>query len=305
MNNTLRVLVTGASSGIGLELAREFARHGHPVVLTAPGADELRMIASRIRTDFGVEATAIARDLTDESAPAEIFDELQARGLGIHILVNNAGVGEKGEFAHAPLYRDITTIRLNVEAVVRMTKLFLPNMLARNEGRILNTASVAGFEPGPLLAVYHASKAFTLSFSESLAVELENTGVTVTALCPGPVDTDFFPKAHMTESRIFQKGSVMAPREVAMAAYKAVIRGDMLFVPGGMNKALAFMHRVTPVSTQARMNKRFYEDVSPEERKRDRGDVEKEFRRKTRVRAVRTTTLSPVETVKHRSAALR
>jgi short-subunit dehydrogenase len=161
-----------------------------------------------------------------------------------------------------------------------MTKEFLPKMVARGHGRILNTASVAGFEPGPLFATYHATKAFVLSFSESLATELEGTGVTVTALCPGPVDTDFFPKAEMVESRAFQEANLMAPQEVAQIAYDALMEGERKVVPGGINKAMTFARRLTPVSGQAKMNQKLYEDVDPEDHKREPGDIAREAEEK-------------------------
>jgi short-subunit dehydrogenase len=147
-------------------------------------------------------------------------------------------------------------------------------MLSRNRGRIMNTASVAGFEPGPLLAVYHASKAFVLSFSEGLATELENTPITVTALCPGPTDTDFFPKADMLDTRAFQKADVMAPQDVAEIGYKAFMKGDRTVVTGGMNKALVWARRILTESAQAKVNEKFYEEVKPEQQKRHRGDIE-------------------------------
>jgi len=153
--------------------------------------------------------------------------------------------------------------------------LFLPQMIRRNQGRIMNTASIAGFEPGPLLAVYHASKAFVLSFTEALATELENTDISVTALCPGPTDTDFFPKAGMLETKAFQKAHVMAPQEVAELAYKGLMRGDRTVVAGGSNKALVFARRFMTEGAQAKMNKKFYEKVKPAKRKRHRGDFER------------------------------
>jgi uncharacterized protein len=164
-------------------------------------------------------------------------------------------------------------IRLNVEAVIHLTKLFLRPMLLRGRGRILNTASVAGFEPGPHLAVYHASKAFVLSWSEAIATELQDTGITVTALCPGPVDTDFFPKADMVESRAFQEAKVMAPQEVARAGYDAAMRGERVVVPGMMNKALVFSRRLMPESAQAKLNEKLYEDAPPEKQTRAPGEV--------------------------------
>jgi short-subunit dehydrogenase len=146
-------------------------------------------------------------------------------------------------------------------------------MVKRGHGRILNTASIAGFEPGPLMAVYHATKAFVLSFTEAIATELEDTPVTVTALCPGPVDTDFFPKADMIDTQAFQRGPVEAPVEVAKAAYKALMEGERLVVPGGMNKVMVFARRLLPEATQAKMNEKMYQETDPAERKRERGDV--------------------------------
>jgi len=273
MNNET-ALITGSSSGIGMHLAREFARHGHRVVLVAPVEEELEQVAADIQREFGVDAEIIAADLTDENAADEIWDELSVMGLDVDILCNNAGRGQRGNFWEIPLEDDLEMIRLNAEAVVRLTKRFLPRMLARRSGRILNTASVAGFEPGPTLAVYHATKAFVLSLSEALATELKDTGVTLTALCPGPVDTDFFPKADMVDTKAFQKGNVMPPQEVAEAAYKAVMSGERVIVPGGMNKAMVFGRRIMTEAAQAKQNEKMYEEVDVEDRKRERGDIE-------------------------------
>jgi uncharacterized protein len=272
--NKETVLITGASSGIGLSLAREFAAHGHPLVLTAPIASELRDIATDIGKSFGVNVRTLAKDFETISASEEIFAELAADRIPVEILVNNAGLGQRGKFWETPLDRDISMLRVNIEAVVRMTKLFLPVMVKRGHGRILNTASLAGFEPGPTLAVYHATKAFVLSFTEAIATELEDTAVTVTALCPGPVDTDFFPKADMVDTQIFQRGNVEAPQEVARAAYKAVMAGERIIVPGGTNKVAAFSRRLLPESTQAKKHEKLYAATDPTKRKREPGDVE-------------------------------
>ena len=271
MNNET-VLITGASSGIGLHLAREFAKHGHPVVLVAPVEAELRQIADSIKTEYQVDARVLAKDLEQPTAAQEIFDELQRDGVSIDILVNNAGHGQRGNFWEISLEQDLSMVRLNIEAVLRLTKLFLPPMLSRKRGRILNTASVAGFEPGPMLAVYHATKAFVLSLSEALATELKESGITVTALCPGPTDTDFFPKADMTETRAMQKA--MAPQDVAEAGFKAVMAGERVVVPGGMNKALVFARRILSEEAQSKVNAKFYEELPPEDRDYERGDME-------------------------------
>jgi short-subunit dehydrogenase len=212
--------------------------------------------------------------LENPNAAAEISDELEREGILVDILVNNAGHGFRGKFAEMPIEKDLSILRLNVEAVLRLTKLFLPPMIARGRGRILNTASIAGFEPGPLLAVYHASKAFILSWSEALCMELEGTNITVTALCPGATDTDFFPKAGMLATRAFQGNNLMAPQDVAAIGYRAAMAGELFVVPGGMNKTLVAARRILPMKTQARMNKKLYENVPVEKVKRVRGDVE-------------------------------
>ena len=226
--DTETALITGASSGIGLHLAREFARHKHPLVLVAPVETELSALARELTNEFSVPVQTIAKDLEQASSAQEIFDELSAASVRIDILVNDAGHGQKGKFWEIPIERDLSILQLNVEAPLRLTKLFLQPMIARGRGRILNVASVAGFEAGPNLAVYHASKAFVLSWSEALAEELQNTNVTLTALCPGPTDTDFFEKADMVETRAFQKANLMPPQPVAEAGYKALMNGDRI-----------------------------------------------------------------------------
>jgi short-subunit dehydrogenase len=268
------VLITGASSGIGLELARQFAIHGHSLILTAPREDELRSIASQLSQSHSVEVSFIAKNLEDPNAPEQLYSEITNNQVSIDILVNNAGLGQWGKFWETSIEKDITMIRVNIEAVVRLTKLFLPWMIARGRGRILNTASIAAFEPGPLLAVYHATKAFVLSFSEAIATELQDTGITVTALCPGATDTDFFSKANMVNTRGFQKGHVMSPQEVAEQGYAAVMKGERVHVTGTLNKVLTFSHRLLPESTQAKFNENLYKEVDPEDRKRARGDIE-------------------------------
>jgi len=273
MNNDT-VLITGASSGIGKELARQFAKHGHPLVIVAPVEAELQSVAAELSNEYNVPVQVLAKDLTDEDAVEEIYTELRSAGTEIEILVNNAGLGHRGNFWEVPLEQLLEILRLNVEAVLKLTRYFLPEMVSRGHGRVLNTASIAGFEPGPMMATYHASKAFVLSLSESLATELKDTGVTLTALCPGPVDTDFFPKAEMVETKVFQKGNVMAPQEVAEAGYEALMNGERTVVPGAVNKAMVFSRRFLPESGQAKMNEKMYQEVPPEDQKRERGDIE-------------------------------
>lgn len=265
-----KALITGASSGIGLHLAAEFARHGHPVVLVAPVEAELVAVAEDLRTRHGAEVEVVAQDLREEQA----VEEIAAAVSDLEILVNNAGEGRKGAAWELPLEDDLTMLRLNIEAIVRLNKAFVPAMVQRGRGRILHTASVAGFEPGPGYAVYAATKAFVLSYSESLATELEDTGVTVTALCPGPTDTDFFPKAGMLASRAFQQAELQSPQEVAAVGYTALMSGDRVVVPGFSNKALVFARRFLPESIQAKLNDLLTDDVAPAQQKRERGDKE-------------------------------
>jgi short-subunit dehydrogenase len=274
MMNAEVALITGASSGIGLHLAYEFARNGHPLVLVAPDAAELQDIATELVYKHGNFARVIAKDLRNVDAAREIYTELHSSGISVDILVNNAGHGFRGKAWEVPIELDLSMVQLNIEAVLRLTKLFLPPMVARGEGRILNTASIAAFEPGPMLAVYHATKAFVLSWSEALAVELQDVGVTVTALCPGATDTDFFPKAGMVATRAFQGQNIMAPQDVAKAGYEGLMKRQLFVVPGGMNKALVAARRVLSESAQAKMNQKFYEEVPPEQCTRRRGDIE-------------------------------
>lgn len=270
MKRTQRALITGATSGIGLHLAWEFAKHGHALVLVAPVEAELRQLAQDIAEAYSVEIVYIAQDLREPDAVEHIAGKLD--GKRVHILVNDAGHGKRGEAWKIPLEDDLSMIRLNVEAVVRLTKEFLPGMVARKNGKILNVASVAGFEPGPNYATYAATKAFVLSYSESIASELADSEVTITALCPGPTDTDFFQKAGMEQSRAFQQANLMAPQEVAEAGYKALMAGDRVVIPGAVNKILTFSRRVLPQSAQAAMNKLLTSDAP--KRTRKRGDKE-------------------------------
>lgn len=266
-----KTLITGASSGIGYHLAQELAAHGHSLVLVAPDEEELQSIADEISNEHGVPIDVIAVDLRD---PGSIERIEETADQSIEILVNNAGHGKRGNAWEISLEDDISMVKLNIVAVLRLTNLFLPTMVARGAGRILNTASVAGFEPGPGYAVYSATKAFVLHYSESLATELKDTGVTVTALCPGPTDTDFFLKADMLETRSFQQANLMAPQDVAKAGYAAAMRGDRVIVPGAANKAMVFMRRLIPESLQAKLNEVLTSDAPPEKQTRERGDKE-------------------------------
>ena len=251
-------LVTGASGGIGYELAEVLARHGHDLVLVARRADKLAALAERLEMDHGVRVRVIARDLARPEAPAEVHEALAAEGLTVDILVNNAGVGFLGKFAEIGIESDVRMLRLNVEAPTLLTRLLLPSMLERGSGRILNVASTAGFQPGPLMAVYYATKAYLLSFSEAIANEVAGTGVTVTALCPGPTETGFSSNAGAEQSRLF-KGPTMDARTVAEAGYAALMAGKPVAIPGVRNRILAFGVRLAPRRVVTRIARRMQE----------------------------------------------
>ncbi len=239
-------LVTGASSGIGLELATLLAKGRHDLVLVARGRERLDGIARGLTEEFGVTATVLSADLTDPAAPLDIFLALAECKISIDVLVNNAGFGVYGFFADTPLAKELAMIQVNITALTHLTKLLLPAMLERRSGRILNVASTAAFQPGPLMAVYYATKAYVLSFSEALGNETAGTGVTVTALCPGPTITEFQKRAGLEMTRLFQSPLVMDAPTVARAGYDGMMRGKRVVVPGATNRTLVQALRVTP-----------------------------------------------------------
>jgi len=239
-------LITGASSGIGWELSKLFAEDRHDLVLVARNQKKLEELGRDLTAAFGVSVRVLARDLTDPKAPAQIFEERAAVGVWVETLVNNAGFGVYGPFARTDGTKELQMIQVNVAAVTHLTKLFLPPMLERRGGRILNVASTAAFQPGPLMAVYYATKAFVLSFSEAIANELSGSGITVTALCPGPTETQFQKDAGLEQTRLFTGPLVTDARSVARAAYDGLKRGKRIVIPGLGNKLLVQAVRIMP-----------------------------------------------------------
>ena len=246
-------LVTGGSGGIGLEIAKELARKNFDLVLVARNRDTLEAAAGQLEGKFDVKAHVFAADLRRPEAAQQIFDFLHNESLPIEVLVNNAGFGLGGEFAETELQRELDMIQVNIGALTHLTKLFLPPMVRRRSGKILNVASTAAFQPGPLMAVYYATKAYVLSFSQALAEELRDTGVTVTALCPGPTQTDFAEAAEMTSSRLFTSFGVADADDVARYGVSAMLRGKRLAIPGIRNKVLAQANRIAPRALSTRL----------------------------------------------------
>jgi len=238
-------LVTGASAGIGRELAKILAREGHDLVLVARRQAELDELAATVKEQYGAESQVIAADLAEPDAAAKVLAELGPDTL-VDVLVNNAGFGGHGAFASRDRDADMRMVAVNVTALTDLTKLVLPSMVARGRGRVLNVASTAAFQPGPFMAVYYATKAYVLSLSEALAEEVSGTGVTVTCLCPGVTDTEFHAVAGTDAQPLTQGPLSMSAAAVAESAYKAMMRGKRIDVPGMHNKVGAASIRFAP-----------------------------------------------------------
>jgi len=255
-------LITGASSGIGDELARLFARHGHPLVLSGRRTDRLQALASQLQREYGVSVTVLTKDLAVPGAADELHAELKQLGLSVDCLVNNAGFGLYGFFAESNLSDQLQIIQVNLTALTHLSRLVLPDMIARRRGRILNVASTAAFQPGPLMSIYYATKAFVLSFSEALADELRGTGVTVTALCPGPTSTEFHARSGIGETPLGRTVRMSAER-VAREGYRGMLAGQPLVIPGLRNRLLATLVRWLPRRMVTRFVRRIQEKRRP------------------------------------------
>jgi short-subunit dehydrogenase len=238
-------LVTGASAGIGRELARILAREGHDLVLVARREPELTALATELKERYAADSRVVTADLSKARAAETLVKELGPTAQ-VDVLVNNAGFGGHGAFWERERDADLRQIAVNVTALTDLTRLLLPGMVERHRGRILNVASTAAFQPGPFMAVYYATKAYVLSFSQALAEELSGTGVTVTTLCPGVTDTEFQQVAGAEDLRLNTGPLSMSAASVAEAAYKGMTRGRLLVIPGAHNKLGAQATRLAP-----------------------------------------------------------
>ena len=230
-----------------MEFARLLAARGYAVALNARRLDRLETLAAELEREYGVSTLVVASDLGEPAAASRLYGELTSKGIALEVLVNNAGFGLWGKFAETPWDRELVMIELNVRALVELTKRFLPGMVARHRGRVLNVASTAAFQPGPLMAVYFATKAFVLSFSEAVNEELRGTGVNVTTLCPGPTQSEFFEKADAQDKQV-GKGKLPDARQVAALGIDALFAGKRTVVHGFSNRMLAFLGRFAPRS---------------------------------------------------------
>lgn len=246
-------LITGASAGIGLELARIFANSGYDLILVARDQARLEKLAAELKPAC---VRVIASDLSLPDSP----EELHRLTGKVDVLVNNAGFGVYGKFADNKLSEELNMMQLNMTALVILTKLYAQDMIRAGSGRIMNVASTAAFQPGPLMALYFATKAFVLSFSEAIGNELDGTGVTVTTLCPGPTTTEFQERSKMQNSGLV-KGKMMTAREVAEAGYRGLVAGKTIVIPGLQNKLLVESLRVSPRSLVTKIVRRMQAPV--------------------------------------------
>lgn len=263
-------LITGATSGFGYELSRLFATSGYSLVLVARNEARLRELAADLTRSFMVDVLIISKDLFKPTAADEIYAELKSKGIVVDILVNDAGQGEHGNFIEYDLARDIDMIQLNVTSLVSLTKLFLRDMVARDEGRILQVASLLGKYPTPLMTVYAATKSFVITFTEGLIHELKDTNVTVTALLPGAADTDFFHKAGGEDSKTYREENLSDPADVAKDGFDALMKGERRIVSGLKNKLYAGMSSIMPDSSLA---KSMYQKMKPSKEEGGRQEI--------------------------------
>lgn len=254
-------LITGASSGIGAAMARVFASEGYGLALVARTESALNALADELRATYSVPVTVVPRDLAQPGAAQAIFEALQRANVTVDALVNNAGFASYGPFAQADLRNELNEMQVNMVALTALTRLFLPGMVERGRGGVLNVASTAAFQPGPGMAVYFASKAFVLSFSEALAYEVRGAGVHVTALCPGGTQSAFFDRAQMQNSR-YVRSHLMDAGTVARAGYEGLRRGRPVVIPGKRNRLLALGARLFPRPVVTRVSARLTTPVT-------------------------------------------
>ena len=244
MNKT--ALITGASSGIGRELSKVFAGSGYNLILVARNERKLETLKDKLETKYGIKAAVIVKDLSQKDAAQDIFDEVKTAGLSVDVLVNDAGFGDYNRYADADWNKQYDMVQVNILALMQLTKLFLPQMIEKEDGKILNLASMAAFAPGPFMSVYYATKAFVLSFSEALSAELKGSGVMVTAVCPGPTKTGFEKVAGSGTRKLFDATKRASAKDVALFSYQALISGKTVAIPGFKYKVAASGQKILP-----------------------------------------------------------
>ncbi len=239
-------LITGASGGLGLEFARLFAKNGYDLVLVARNPNKLCQAKEELERDFGINAAVFVKDLSEKDAALDVHNFTSVNGISVDVLVNNAGFGDFGPFRHADWERQYEMVQVNVLALMQLTRCYLNEMVERKSGKILNVASVAAFVPGPLMSIYYASKAFVLSFTEALDVELKGSGISASALCPGPTKTGFEDAAALGQSGLFRHLKNAKAEDVAEFGYKKLMKKRVVAIPGLENKLINLSSKLAP-----------------------------------------------------------
>jgi uncharacterized protein len=251
INRNYYALITGATSGIGYQLAKLFATDGYNLIIVARSENSLANVAEEFRQQFNIDVKTFSTDLFVTKNAFNLYDKITGMGLNVSVLVNNAGQGLYGEFINTDINRELDIVHLNIASLIILTKKFLKEMLEKGEGKILNVASVASKVPGPLQSVYHATKAFVYSFTEAIRNEVKDTGVTITALMPGATETDFFNKANMLNAKNIKDGKLADAEAVARDGYTALMKGEDKVVSGLKNKIQVALSNITPDSMLA------------------------------------------------------
>lgn len=252
-------LITGASSGIGWEMAHVFAEKKHDLILVARSEDKLQKLKKELESKHGIKAQVVASDLSKNEASQILYQAIKSQNWAVENLVNNAGFGDHGDFASADWKKQKEMIQVNIMALTELTHLFLGEMLKRKSGRIMNVASTAAFQPGPLMSVYYATKSYVLSFSEGLHEELHGTGVTVTVLCPGPTVSGFQSAANMNNVALFESAPLPSSRDVADYGYESMMQGRLIAIHGAVNKVMANSVRFFPRAITRKLVKKLQE----------------------------------------------
>ncbi|WP_369715375.1 SDR family NAD(P)-dependent oxidoreductase [Leptotrichia sp. HSP-536] len=258
------VLITGASSGIGYELAKVYAENNNNLILVARRKDRLEKLKKEIleKNNSKINVLILEKDLGKANASFELYQEVKKHNIDVDVLINNAGIGIHGEFSKilwADMYKNNSLINLNIRTVVELTKLYLDDFLQKNKGEILNVASIASFFPGPIMATYYASKAFVFSFTEAIREEVAYSNIKIGTLCPGPTATEFEKSPNMEKSTMFAKLKIMTAKKVAQITYRDFEKGKNIIIPGTLNKITVFIARFLPRKTITKIAKRMQE----------------------------------------------
>ncbi|MFT4302985.1 MAG: SDR family NAD(P)-dependent oxidoreductase [Candidatus Woesearchaeota archaeon] len=253
-------LITGASYGIGLELARVHAENKNNLVLVARSKDKLETLKKELEKKHNIKIHIIQKDLSLPNSAKDIYQYTKKNKITIDYLINNAGFGGFGEFKDTDIDNETNMINLNITSLVQLTKYYLQDMIKQKQGKIMNVASIAGFIPGPLMSVYFATKSFVVSFSQAINYEVKGTGVTVTTLCPGPTKSNFFINANVKDNKMFSNKSIPTSREVAEYGYKSMMKGKSIAIHGIKNRILVSLTKFIPVKYILYMTKKMQEN---------------------------------------------